>query len=282
KNTLEKMKKISRKKILEVLGFFFQKPSLIGGQDSSLASIRSTLDQILGSNVVSVKKKAFLITDHFLIYMIVATIIGARIGHILFYEDPKWFFFHPFDIFKVWEGGLASHGAAIAILGAVFLFSRNYLPKFYPRISFLSFMDLIVIPVSFAAVCIRVGNFFNQEILGTLSNSRVAVIFGHAADGSLPLPRHPVQIYEALGYLVIFGLLWSLSYKILWKEGKLFGLFLVLVFTLRFFIEFLKVEQSVLIQNSYVTMGQYLSLPFIVLGFISLNWNRLRRKVVLK
>jgi prolipoprotein diacylglyceryl transferase len=273
KDSLERKKKLPLKKILDVLQFFWQKPALIEATNN----VRAVLDETLSRAVLTVKKKAFLITDQFLVYMVIATIIGARIGHIFFYENPSWFLLHPFEIFKVWEGGLSSHGAAVAILIAVFLFSRLYLPKFSPKISFLSFMDLIVIPVSFAAVCIRIGNFFNQEILGTPSSFFFAVIFGHAIDGVSLVPRHPVQIYEALAYLITFGVLWVVSLKSLWKKGRLFGLFLLMVFIFRFFIEFVKVEQSVWIQGSFLTMGQYLSLPFILIGLLSLTFSYLRK-----
>jgi len=127
---------------------------------------------------------------------------------------------------------------------------------------------MMSIPSALIAVCIRIGNFFNQEILGVPSNVPWAVIFGHPADGSKPVPRHPVQLYEAFFYLAVFGVLWLLRKKwSSWREGQLAGLFLSVIFSFRFLIEFFKEEQSWWLYGSPITMGQLLSLPFIAFGF---------------
>jgi phosphatidylglycerol:prolipoprotein diacylglycerol transferase len=237
---------------------------------------RLAFDQKLGSSVLAVKKKAVQITDRLTVYMILATVIGARLGHFFFYEKPIDYLNDPLELFRVWEGGLASHGAAIAIVLAMFLFGYR-VQKRVEGLNGLRLLDFVAVPTALAGAFIRVGNFFNQEILGTQSSLPWAVVFGHPADHSFPAPRHPVQLYEALFYLAVFFLLWRLSYRPLFllARGKLIGLFLILVFGFRFLIEFLKNEQSHLVSlASSLTMGQYLSLPAIAAGFLLYFWKR--------
>jgi len=193
-------------------------------------------------------------------YMIFGTVIGARLGHCLFY-NPTYYLSNPIEILKVWEGGLASHGAAIGILVAVYLFSkkkRNY--------SFLWIIDRIVIVVALAGTFIRLGNLFNSEIIGKPADVAWAFIFTSVDD----LPRHPTQLYESIAYLIIFIILIFIYYKGFEKNrsGLLFGLFLVLVFTFRFFVEFLKENQSAFEKGMVLDMGQLLSIPFIIAGII--------------
>ncbi len=218
------------------------------------------------------KKKATAITDRLSLYMIVATVVGARLGHFLFYERPENYLRNPIEIFQTWKGGLASHGAAIGIILALILFSYR-IRNTAPGLTWVRLLDFVSVPTAFAGFCIRLGNFINQEILGTPTNLPWAVVFGHPADHSVPVPRHPVQIYEALFYLATFFLLWALSFRpsILKKSGQLIGLFLILVFGFRFIIEFFKTEQSNLLSlGSSLTMGQWLSLPAILAGFLFL------------
>lgn len=250
-----------------------------GVKDEKSAAFRFFLDRLYLKSIHSVKNKALHVTDKITFYVIVATIIGARIGHILFYENIFFYLKHPLNIFKLWEGGLASHGAAVAIIIALILLCFR-LKDFYPRLSFLTLLDLVSLPTAFAAVCIRLGNFFNQEILGKKTASIFGVLFLNPRDGTYPAIRHPAQLYEAFFYLIVFLVLLFLSYKpkIFLKEGKFIGLFLVLVFTFRFFIEFIKEEQSNLLSNgSILTMGQYLSIPFIILGLVLLFMNFKKR-----
>ena len=150
---------------------------------------------------------------------------------------------------------------AIGIFIALYFLYRSYDKKY----SYLRLLDLVVVPTAFVAVCIRAGNFINQEILGTVSRVPWAVIFAHPADGSLPIPRHPVQLYEAGFYLLTFAVLMLLWKKWCRKDGKIAGLFFVLIFGFRFFVEFFKVEQSSYVHTT-LTMGQYLSIPLIALG----------------
>ncbi|MBI5272674.1 MAG: prolipoprotein diacylglyceryl transferase [Chlamydiia bacterium] len=227
------------------------------------------------------KQKARQIADQFTLYSVIATLLGARLGHFLFYESPSNYLANPWELLRFRNGGLASHGAAIAIICATILFSKRIRAK-EPDcgLDWIRLLDFTAIPAALAGCCIRVGNFFNQEILGTISPLPWAVVFGHPADGSLPAPRHPVQLYEALWYLTVFVLLWRLSQKpsFLLLRGKLIGVFLVLVFLFRFGIEFLKLEQSRLLSDaSLLTMGQLLSVPGVIIGIWLYRKHRLQK-----
>lgn len=234
------------------------------------ACVRLYFDRVVPDAITSIKEKARLIIDHLSIYVVLGTIFGARIGHFLFYEHPSRYLRDPISVLKVWEGGLASHGAILGIIISLILF-RLWSRKIAPNLTFTSMLDLLCIPTALAGCFIRLGNFFNQEISGTVTDAPWAVIFGHPFDGSIPAPRHPVQIYEALFYLFTFFCLWFLSrsYAIFSKKGRLIGLFFLIVFTFRFFVEFYKEEQSaLLIGNSHLTMGQILSVPVVLVGII--------------
>ncbi len=200
--------------------------------------------------------------DELSMYMLISTVVGARLGHVLFYE-PASYFAHPLDIFKIWEGGLASHGAAIGIIFALYLFSRK------TRQPFLWVIDRIVIVVALSGFFIRTGNLFNSEIYGNVTSLPWGFVFQHVGE---KLPRHPTQIYEGLCYL---GLFFFLLWYYFQKNGKprpgfLFGMFLVVLFSFRLLIEFIK-EPQVNFENSMaLNMGQLLSIPFIVAGIVIL------------
>lgn len=203
--------------------------------------------------------------DKLTIYMAVGTVLGARLGHCLFYQ-PDYYFSHPLEIIKIWHGGLASHGAGIGILIALYLFSRKY------KKPYLWTLDKIAIVVALAGFFIRTGNLMNSEIYGDVTNLPWGFIFKH--NGEI-LPKHPTQIYEALSYLLIFFLLYFLHNKksIKLKNGTIFGLFMSLLFTVRFLIEFIK-EVQVNFENSMtLNMGQILSIPFILIGIGIIVYN---------
>ena len=203
-----------------------------------------------------------------LFYLIAGTIVGARLGQVFFYEFA-YFRHHPLEIilpFRFsdkgveWTGyqGLASHGGAIGILIAIALYCRKYHHRF------LKILDKVVIAVALAGFFIRIGNLFNSEIIGKPTDVPWAVVFQKLD----LLPRHPSQVYEAIAYLIAFVILLTF-YR--WKgarlkEGFIFGLFLVLVFSARFFIEFSKEAQETFEKGLPINMGQILSLPFIVIG----------------
>ncbi|MGB5289026.1 MAG: prolipoprotein diacylglyceryl transferase [Ignavibacteriaceae bacterium] len=194
------------------------------------------------------------------IYMIFGTVIGARLGHCLLY-NPGYYLSNPIEIIKVWEGGLASHGAAIGILTALYLYSKKK-----KDISFLWIIDRIVIVVALAGCFIRLGNLFNSEIIGKPAEVAWAFIF-IAVDN---VPRHPAQLYESIAYLIIFLILMFLYTKGMKKSrnGLLFGLFLILVFAFRFFVEFFKENQSGFEAGMALNMGQLLSIPFVIAGIV--------------
>ena len=206
--------------------------------------------------------KAFI--ERLSTYIIIGTVVGARLGHILFYGDMSYIK-DPLSIFRTWEGGLASHGGIAGILIALTLF-RIRIRKLHPELTTTRLLDFLVLPSLIVAFAIRIGNFINQEILGKLSTLPFAVVFGHAADGSPPVPRHPAQLYEAILYLALFPLFFYLYKKYQSSPGKTTGLLLSLLFTFRFLIEFLKEEQSALTNSFIFNMGQLLSLPLIALG----------------
>jgi len=212
-----------------------------------------------------VDKRARIFSEKLSLYVITSTIIGARLGHLIFYEKWTDYLLHPLEIVKVWEGGLASHGAAIGVLIGMALFYYQHRKKLaiitLPRI-----LDLLVIPALFAGTLIRIGNFVNQEVLGVKTTLPWAITFMHPADGSTPAPRHPAQLYEALFYLGALFLLLRLFPNMIRYPGRLSGVFFILVFTFRFCIEFIKEEQSFLFSNQFFTMGQLLSIPMILLG----------------
>ena len=206
------------------------------------------------------------------IYMVVSTLLGARLGEVFFYN---WDYFqnHLVEILLpikeradgsgydfIGFRGLASHGAAIGIMTGIFLFQRVY--KFKPLIWIL---DRLSIPVAIGGFFVRTGNFFNSEIVGKYSNSNFGVVFLNRGE---ILPRHPAQLYEALGYIVLFFLLRQV-YKTdkKHKEGYLIGLFFVGMFCIRFIIEFIKESQGGFEEFLGVfSTGQWLSIPFILLG----------------
>ncbi len=197
-------------------------------------------------------------------YIIIATIVGARLGHVFFYG---WDYYkdHLLEIFAVWHGGLASHGGAIGILVAVWLFS-----KYVTKGSQLWVLDRLVIVVALAAVLIRLGNFMNSEIVGKVTDLPWGVIFKRATDINSPeLPHHPSQLYESLIYLTTFLVTFYMYWKTKAKkyEGLIFGVALLGIFMTRFFMEFIKEPQEGWEADMTINMGQILSIPFTILAF---------------
>jgi prolipoprotein diacylglyceryl transferase len=201
--------------------------------------------------------------DTLLWYMVVATIVGARLGHTLLY-DPGYYLAHPLKIVAVWEGGLASHGAAVGIILALFLYRRRY------GDSFLWLLDRVSIATALAGGLIRIGNFFNSEILGMPSDLPWAVIFARID----PLPRHPVQLYEAVSYLLIYAVCIAIYKRQAAKPGYCFGCFLLLLFSARFLLEFFKTEQAMYETGFALSTGQLLSIPFVMVGLALIVWRR--------
>jgi len=230
---------------------------------------RAWLEKRLGASVLSLKQRSRRFSEHIIFYAILGVVIGARLCHILFYENPSHYLLHPLRIIKVWEGGLASHGALFGLLIGMTLFYLRK-KKDYPMMSLLGTIDLLVIPGLFAGVLIRLGNFINQEVLGTVTSSFCGIFFGHPVGGVLPSVRHPTQLYEACFYLALFVLFLYRFPKWLFPTGRMAGLCLVMTFTFRFFIEFIKEKQSFYTCDHLLSMGQYLSLPSVVIGIFFL------------
>lgn len=208
----------------------------------------------------------FLLLDKLTTFMVIATVAGARLGHCLFYE-PEVYLSNPILILKIWEGGLASHGAAIGIIIALYYFSKK------TKRPVLWVMDRIVITVALAGFFIRMGNLMNSEIIGKITDVPWAFYFNNHYNPTVGMePRHPAQLYEALSYLSIFIFLITYYYKRFEKLilGELLSFFFILVFGVRFFLEFLKEDQVGFEAGMGLNMGQLLSIPFVLIGGIIL------------
>ena len=222
------------------------------------------------------KEKVQLLVDRLTWFVVAGTIIGARLGHVFLYDWERYRA-HPWEILYIREGGLASHGGAIGVLLALWLYYRFIFRKNTGR-SYLELLDMIVVPTALVAFFIRLGNFFNQEILGTPTDLPWGVIFGSPADHSLVVPRHPAQLYEGLAYLLTFvNLLLLKKQKV--RPGFLTGLFFVQIFGARFLIEYVKAHQEASFDQSLLQAGQLLSIPFILAGALLL-YRALRRHQV--
>ncbi|MES1224876.1 MAG: prolipoprotein diacylglyceryl transferase [Bacteroidota bacterium] len=166
--------------------------------------------------------------DTMTLYIVLGTMLGARLGHVLFY-DPDYYLQHPLEIPAIWQGGLASHGGTIGIVIAAWLFARK------TKVAYLWILDRLLIVSALCAFFIRMGNLMNSEMIGTPSNLPWAFVFTMIDD----VPRHPAQLYEAIGYLVIFiftFLMWQKHRNDL-RNGTLLGWFLITLFGLRFVVE---------------------------------------------
>ena len=229
------------------------------------------------------EKKDIALLDPFLVHMVLGTIIGARLGEVFFYN---WNYFQnnlleiflPFNIDDSgWKfigfRGLSSHGATIGIITSIIIYKIKY--KYD---SVLWIFDRLVIAVALGGMFVRIGNFFNSEIIGKFTNSDFGVIFLNRGEN---LPRHPAQLYEAFGYLILFIFL-VLIYnktKLSTKKGFIFGFFLTILFSVRFIVEYVKESQGGIEETlGILSTGQWLSIPFIIFGFL-LMINSYRIKV---
>ncbi len=219
------------------------------------------------------------VSDSIFVYGTVATIVGARLGHCLFYDTMEYLR-QPWTIVTGFrDGGLASHGAAIGLLIGLWLFSRKN------RLPYVWSLDRIMIPVGIGGAAVRLGNLFNSEIFGVATDLPWGFEFLRSNKWLYeyaPAAVHPTQIYEALCYLATFGLLCWLYYGrdlARRRPGLLFGVGLVGVFVTRFFIECIKTEQSAFEKGMLLDMGQWLSIPFILAGGYMI-WRSLARPAV--
>lgn len=208
------------------------------------------------------------ISEKFLMWGVLGVVVGARLVHCLFYE-PGYYLSNPLEILKIYKGGIASHGATLGLFTVVLIFSRKY------KIPFMILGDALVFAAAVGATFVRIGNFFNSEIVGRVTTLPWGVHFMRYIDKGQNL-RHPSQLYEAFGGFVVLMTLILVDKKV--KQGKpgLFaGIFLVMYFSFRFLIEFVKEYQTL---SSFLTMGQYLSIPFVLIGvYFIYSWFSHRR-----
>ena len=214
--------------------------------------------------------------DPLLYTLLIGTIVGARLGHCLFYQPDyylgSWDGF--WEIFMPWKGGLASHGGTLALLVAMWWFARHYGRK--NNFDFLWILDHLAIAVCFAATFIRLGNLFNSEIYGDVTSMPWGFIFDLRGETE---PKHPTQLYEALSYFLL-GVFQILMYK--YRLDKLYrgffiGTFFIGCFGMRFLIEFIKEPQVGFEQSMTLNMGQLLSIPFVLLGIGILVYSYMKK-----
>ena len=207
--------------------------------------------------------------DQLSIYMLLGTVLGARLGHVLFYQ-PDYYIHHLVEVFQIWKGGLASHGAALGILISLYLFSKK------SGKTYLWILDRIVIVVAIGGFLVRMGNLMNSEIVGQVTDVPWGFIFEREIHYLGDAPRHPTQLYEGISYLLLFAvLIWMYFKKDLGKKpGVIFGVFLIALFLSRFVIEFYKDVQVQFEHNMLLNMGQILSIPFVLFGIYLLIKNK--------
>ena len=207
------------------------------------------------------------------IYLIVATVVGARLGHVFFYG---WDYYsqHPIEILYVWQGGLASHGGVLGIIVAMIIWSMKISKR-----NILWVLDRIVVPSVFVGALIRLGNLMNSEIYGNPTTLPWGFIFERNHE---TIAKHPTQIYESLSYLFTFAVLYYMYWKTKAKDylGLLTGVFFILVFGTRFFIEFIKEVQETFEKGMMLDMGQWLSIPFVLTGIALIIWTRKKGPVI--
>ena len=215
------------------------------------------------------------ILDPLLYTLLLGTLVGARLGHCIFYQPD--YYFGSWDgfleIFQVWKGGLASHGGTIVLFFCMMWFARKYGPK--NNFDFVWILDHLCIAVAFAATFIRLGNLFNSEIYGDVTSLPWGFVFERRGEVE---PKHPTQLYEALSYFLLGLFLLWLYVKKLDKvyRGTFIGIFFIVCFGMRFIIEFIKEPQVEFEETMMLDMGQILSIPFIILGigFLVYAWKK--------
>ncbi|WP_159469462.1 prolipoprotein diacylglyceryl transferase [Dyadobacter sp. 3J3] len=209
------------------------------------------------------EKKPLEDIDALTLYMVISTVVGARVGHFLFYE-PEVLFKNPLEVILPPYAGLASHGAVIGIIAGLLLYSRS---RKATGQTFLWISDRMVILVALAGSFIRFGNLMNSEIVGRPTDLPWGFIFMKNTE-FLQIPRHPAQLYESISSFILFFILLGLwnKFKENTPRGLLLGIFFVWIFTLRFLYEFLKENQEAFEANYALNMGQILSIPVVILG----------------
>ncbi len=241
----------------------------IGGFSLRWYSVLFVSGFVLGWFIVKYfyKKEKIPLTllDPLLYTLLIATIIGSRLGHCIFYQPGYYFGSWKgfWEIFMPWKGGLASHGGTIAVVLSMWWYAHHYGKK--NDFDFLWIIDHLSIPVCFAAMFIRLGNLCNSEIYGNVTSLPWGFVY--LLNGETE-PKHPTQLYEAFSYMLLgFILLWLYNHKLeKLKRGQLIGIFFTALFGVRFLIEFVKEPQVGFEEGMLLNMGQLLSIPFIFGG----------------
>ena len=199
--------------------------------------------------------------DSLLVYVVMGMMIGMRLGHVLFYQ-PDYYADHLLEIPMIWKGGYASHGGFLGVIIALILFARKY-----KTLSFMWLADRVAVISLFTAFCIRLGNFCNSEMIGRPADGLSWAVVFEQIDA---VPRHPAQLYEACGYIILCGISLLLYYKskITAYNGRLLGFIISSGFAWRFFCEFFKEDQVPFEAGMTINMGQWLSIPFIIGGLL--------------
>ncbi|MDY6378603.1 MAG: prolipoprotein diacylglyceryl transferase [Bacteroidales bacterium] len=209
--------------------------------------------------------------DPLLFTLLIGTLVGARLGHCFFYQ-PEYYFgsWKGFlELFQIWKGGLASHGGAMMLVLCMIWFAHKYGSKYH--VDFMWLVDHLAIAVAFAGAFIRLGNLCNSEIYGDVTSLPWGFIFERRGETE---PKHPTQIYESLSYFILGLILVWIYVKRLNKtyRGTFIGIFFIVCFGMRFLIEFIKEPQVEFEESMALDMGQWLSMPFVILGIASLVW----------
>lgn len=260
--------------------FVFQLPDFLGGRPIAWYGVLWAMVFLVGYYIMKrIYKKENLSDDQLdklLMYMLIFTIVGARLGHCLFYE-PEYYFSNPIKFLYVWEGGLASHGGAIGILIGLYIYAKKI------NKPYLWILDRIVIPVAIGGAFIRTGNLMNSEIYGEPTTLPWGFKFVRDFPVGTPIENipacHPTQIYEALFCVAVFAYLLYAYYKqdmANKRPGSMLGIFLIVVFGSRILIEFIKNHQVAFEDNMVLDMGQWLSIPFVIAGI----WLCFRKKTM--
>lgn len=256
--------------VWDVDPFIFHLPDFLGGRPIAWYGLLWAMVFIVGYWIMGkIYKKEGLDDDKLdklLMYMLIFTIIGARLGHCLFYE-PAYYLSNPIKFLYVWEGGLASHGGAIGILIGLFFYARKI------KKPYIWILDRIVVPVAIGGAFIRTGNLLNSEIYGEPTTLPWGFKFVRDFPIGMPIEDipacHPTQIYEALFCIAVFIYLLYAYFKQDMgdkRPGFMFSIFLIVVFGSRILIEFIKNPQVDFEQGMTLDMGQWLSLPFLIAG----------------
>lgn len=242
----------------------------VGGFELRYYGLAWALTLLFGERFFSAfaKREGFgpQIVETGFLWIALGAVLGARIGHCLFY-DFSYYIVRPWEIITgIRDGGMASHGSALGMLLGMWITSRKY------KMPYVWWLDRIMIPVSIGGAMVRVANLINSEIVGAVTDVpwgfKFVRNFPNMPLEAVPV-QHPAQLYEALCYLVTFGVLMWLYYgKDMGrrKAGVMFGIGLVGIFLTRFFIEFFKVNQEAFEEGMLLNMGQTLSIPFIVMA----------------